>query len=534
MGVQNSKRQIITPLIISISIIIGMMIGMRIQPVAKDDRFVIVPRTDKLNGVVNYIVSDYVDSINKDEMVEDMIPKILEDLDPHSVYIPAKDLTAVNEPLEGNFSGIGVQFNMQNDTVAIIKTIPNGPSEKVGILAGDRITIVDGDTVAGKKMGSDKIVKMLKGPRGTHVNVGIKRRGVDETLFFDIVRDNIPLYSVDVSYMVSDNTGFIKISKFARTTMQEFVKAVTDLKNQNATNLIIDLRDNGGGLLDQATQMADQFFSGNELLVYTQGNARPRQEIRASNRGLCADMKIVVLMNEWSASASEIIAGAIQDNDRGLIIGRRSFGKGLVQETKMLNDRSALRLTIARYYTPAGRCIQKSYENGHGDYYKDLSERYLHGEFLDSDSIDFADSLKYYTANGKVVYGGGGIMPDVFVPMDTVGMTSFYMTVRNKGLIYKFAFNYTDDHRSDLKDLVAVDEIIDYLDHNFDIKDFIRYAKSQKVIPSKEDLTKSESLLKTQIYAYIARNVIDNDGFYPIIQSIDQTLQVALDKIEEE
>jgi carboxyl-terminal processing protease len=357
-------RVILAPLVIAIAVVAGILIGKYYKTGQQPNTFYIYPRTDKLTNVLNYIEREYVDKLDKDKLVEDAIPKILSELDPHSQYIPAKELQEVNEPLEGNFSGIGVQFNMLNDTLVVLKTIANGPSEKVGILPGDRILLVNGDTVAGKKMPSDSIVSRLKGPRGTQVTVGIQRKKVKKLLAFDIIRDNIPLYSMDIAYMIRPTIGYIKLNKFARNTFDEFKEGTQRLMTQGMKSMVLDLRGNGGGYLDAAVNIAEQFLDEGQLIVYTEGHSRPRQEYRAAKGGMCRNIKLVVLLDEGSASASEILAGAIQDNDRGLIIGRRSFGKGLVQEQNQFSDGSAIRLTIARYYTPTGRCIQKPYVNG--------------------------------------------------------------------------------------------------------------------------------------------------------------------------
>ncbi|MCG8697718.1 MAG: S41 family peptidase, partial [Bacteroidales bacterium] len=442
-----------------------------------------------------------------------------------------KDLVKVNEPLVGNFSGIGVQFNMLNDTLMVIKTIANGPSEKVGILAGDRIIAVNNDTVAGVMVPSDSIVKLLKGPRGTKVNVGILRKPFKELLYFDITRDNIPLYSVDISYMLNDTTGYMRISKFSSTTFQEFTNGVLKLKKDGMSSFILDLRGNTGGYLDQAVKICDQFLDENELIVYTQGNARQRSEYRASKGGMCTGLNVVVIIDEGSASASEILAGAIQDNDRGTIVGRRSFGKGLVQEQHMLSDESAIRLTTARYYTPTGRCIQKPYENGKKDYYSEISERYFSGEMTDKDSIHFDDSLKFLTPGGKTVYGGGGIMPDVFVPIDTTGFTEYLGLIRNKGILYKFALEYSDDNRKDLQKFTDPYKLDKYLRKVKALDKLIAYAKTKGVKPNYKQIKISKDLLETELHAYIARNLMDNEGFYPLIEDIDNPLQVALDAL---
>ncbi len=532
---KNRNIVVLTPIFLALAIVVGIFIGMGFNKSTPANRFVVYPRVDKLNSVLNYIEEDYVDTVDKDVLVEAAIPIMLKELDPHSIYIPAEDLKEVREPLEGNFSGIGVQFNMQDDTVAIIKTITNGPSEKVGVLAGDRIVTVGEDTVAGVKMSSDSIVKRLKGPRGTTVDVGIYRKGVDELIHFDIVRDNIPLTSIDVSYMASDSIGYIKISKFSRTTYDEFIASVQYLKQIGMSKLIIDLRDNSGGYMDQAINIADQFLDEGKMIVYTEGKARPRKESYATANGICLDTEVVIILNEWSASASEILAGAIQDNDRGTIIGRRSFGKGLVQEERIFKDGSAMRLTIARYYTPTGRSIQKSYENGYEDYYDDITIRFNHGEFLTKDSINFNDTLKYRTAGGKVVYGGGGIMPDIFIPIDTTGITNYFSRIQNMGLIYRFAFEYTDMNREKLSSFKEYIDLYNYLKSK-DVmkKEFIQYAKSKGVAPNWEEIKISEKYIQTQLYAYISRNIFDNPGFYPILQEIDYTQQKGIDILQKQ
>jgi len=493
-----------------------------------------MPSNNKLSSILSYISSEYVDSVSADKLTEAAIPVILEELDPHSVYIPAMDLSKYNEPLVGNFSGIGVQFNMIEDSVAIINTIANGPSEIVGIIAGDRIVNVNGRIVAGVKLPSDSIVGMLRGPKGTTVKVGIMRRSEKNLLDFEITRGDIPLYSVDVAYMMSEKTGYIKISTFAQTTYEEFVTAVQKLHEKGMEKLILDLRSNGGGLMDAATRIADQFLEDNKLIVYTQGKARPRYDVFATAGGLCSNDEVSILIDEFSASASEILAGAIQDNDRGTIIGRRSFGKGLVQEQIQFRDGSALRLTIARYYTPTGRSIQKPYADDKMDYYSDLNNRYNHGEFENADSIKFADSLKFVTPGGKVVYGGGGIMPDIFVPLDTVGISPYFNKVRNLGLIYRFAFDYADKNREKLLKYKTAKELSTYLDKSNYFKEFLKYSDEKGVVQNAADLKASGELIKVQIKAYIARNTIDNEGFYPIIQEIDNTLLKAFELIEKE
>lgn len=525
---KNRKINLILPLLLALFLVGGMLLGSRLTHLSDKRQFHLYPRTDKLSSIIRYIEQEYVDSVDKSNLVEKTIPEILKQLDPHSVYIPATELQRVNEPLEGNFSGIGVQFNMQQDSVAVINTIPNGPSELVGIMPGDRIVMVNDSVVAGVGMPSDDIVSMLKGQKGTKVTVHIYRRGAPDLIEFEITRDEIPLYSVDVSYMIDEDIGYMKISRFARTTHQEFQKGIQKLNDRGMSRLILDLRGNVGGYLNAAISVADEFLEAGELIVYTDGRSQPRQEYYADKTGMCQDKEVVVLIDEWSASASEIVAGALQDNDRGLIIGRRSFGKGLVQEQTTFRDGSALRLTIARYYTPTGRSIQKPYDNGNNQYYQELQDRLAHGEFVEADSIDFADSLSYTTPEGNQVYGGGGIMPDIFVPFDTVGMTDYLMNLRHRGLIYRYAFKYTDEHRSVLSEFEDVDALKAHLDGKDLIPDFIRFVEKNGVKTRWDELEISRGIIDTQIKAYIARNILDNEGFYPIIREVDKTVQKAV------
>ena len=532
MEYKNTRTAIYYPVILAFAIVIGILIGRYYRSNYSEKHFYIYPRADKLNNILNYIEKEYVDKISKKDLVEKTIPKLLEELDPHSLYIPARDLLKANEPLEGNFSGIGIQFNVLNDTLVVINTVANGPSEKAGILAGDRIIKVDDEMVAGVNMPSDSIVKRLRGPKGSKVNVEVLRRDVDELLTFNIIRDNIPLYSVDVGYIITKDIGYIKINNFSRTTYEEFVAAYSELRSQGLEKLILDVRNNGGGYMNAAVNIADQFLGDKELIVYTEGNARGREDYRSNPGGLCNDVEVIILIDEGSASASEILAGAIQDNDRGLIIGRRSFGKGLVQEQKLLSDSSAIRLTIARYYTPTGRCIQKPYSNGLTEYINDLNNRYIRGEFIVEDSIHLNDSLRYITPGGKIVFGGGGIMPDIFVPIDTTGVTNYLVDVRNRGLLYSFALKYADDNRTTLEKLVNPEEFVKHLNKRNVLDAFIKFASIKGVPEVPGEIITSEEILKTQLYAYIARNIIDNKGFYPIIKNIDNTLLEAIKVLE--
>ena len=537
---------------ISLTLVIGIILGnwitgIRIRNIVSDEvskqnfsirpglnvgsGLSLVPRSNKITSALQYILNEYVDTVSLQELSESAMPALVEELDPHSLYIPASEFQRFSEPLVGNFSGIGVSFNMADDTVAIINTIPNGPSELVGILPGDRIVIVNDSLVAGMNLPSDDIVNMLKGPRNSVVKVTIYRRGVKELMDFEITRDDIPIYSVDVAYMVDKNTGYIKISQFAQTTYREFMEAIEKLKSKGARKLILDLRGNGGGIMEAAIRIADQFLDEGQLIVYTEGRTRPRENEFATSRGILKDDRLVILIDETSASASEILAGAIQDNDRGLLIGRRTFGKGLVQEEMRFNDGSALRLTVARYYTPTGQSIQKPYENGREDYYHDLNERIMRGELEHQDSIKFDTSQKFVTPGGKIVYGGGGIMPDLFVPVDTTSISDFYNRVRSLGLMYRFAFHYTDLHRSVLEQFTTAGDIEAYLDDQQIISQFVNYAKEKGVQPDYDDIRTSRHVMEKSIKAYVARNIIENEGFYPIIAEIDNVLQVAIDTI---
>jgi carboxyl-terminal processing protease len=533
MNIPKENIKVYGPIFLAIALIIGIILGNTLSVNMSPNKASSYSKPDKLTKVKNYIEKSYVDTVNSDKLVEAAIPAMLKELDPHSVYIPAKKLQRVSEPLEGNFDGIGIQFNMQKDTIIVISTISGGPSEMVGIQPGDRIIEVNDSTVAGVDMPSSDIVDMLKGKRGTKVNITVKRPGEEGFMHFTITRDKIPYYSVDVSYMINKNTGYIKISRFAKTTQKEFLKGLRKLKKQNADNLIIDLRGNNGGYLNAATSITDQFLKEGKLIVYTKGKSSPKQEIKSTDRGIAHDLDVAVMIDEWSASASEIMAGAIQDNDRGFIVGRRSFGKGLVQEQIKLSDGSAIRLTVARYYTPTGRCIQKPYKNGRKDYFKDLNERFKQGEFFHADSIDFADSLKYKTPEGDTVYGGGGIMPDYFVPADTTNHSEFLSKVTNKGLIYEFAFNYSDSNRDILEQYKTPKELNEYLESQEIYNKFVDYAYSQNISREIKGAQISKQIINTRMKAYIARNILNNEGYYPIIANIDHTLQKTINILKE-
>jgi carboxyl-terminal processing protease len=528
----NKLVKIWLPLLLAVAFVFGMFVESNITNRGSVQTTVIQRRGGKIDYLIGNIRQNYVDTVNVAELEEKAAINLLKDLDPHSTYISAEEFAEMNEPLEGNFDGIGVQFNIQKDTVYVVNVIAGGPSEKVGIRAGDRIVTVDDSLIAGIGITNNDVMKKLRGPRGTKVRVGIARRGENHLVPFAITRGQIPLYSIDVSYMLNSHTGYIKLSKFARTTHKEFQEAVAKLKAQGMQNLIFDLRGNGGGYMDAAINVVDEFLPNGSLIVYTEGAHRDRAEFHASFRQSCKDLKLAVLIDEFSASASEITAGAIQDNDRGIIIGRRSFGKGLVQEPIMFPDNSSVRLTIARYYTPSGRCIQKPYNQSDEDYYADLENRYERGEFMERDSIKIADSTEYFTTGGRVVYGGGGIMPDVFIPADTTGGSTYYNRISRKGCEYQFSLEYTDRNRTVLQKFKTADEFVKYLRGQNIFEQFVTYAETQGIKRDEKGIRQSRKLIETQIMALIARNVIDNDGFYPIMHRIDKTLNESVQIVE--
>ncbi len=532
MKYNNSNRSAFLPFLLALAVVAGILIGKYLPGNNSNlPHSGIRARNDKINTILNIIEADYVDSVNRNDLVEAAIPAILKKLDPHSVYISAKDLTRANEPLQGNFDGIGISFNLLTDTILVISTIPGGPSEKIGLLPGDKIIYVNDSLVAGKQLSEEKVMGMLKGPRGTIVRIKILRKGVRDLIPFEIRRDRIPINSVEVSYMVNEKTGYIKIINFAITTFEEFMRSMKELKDLGMKNLILDLRQNSGGVMEAAIKIADQFLNDGQLIVFTKGRSQPKNEARASGKGEFKSGDLIILIDEWSASASEILAGAIQDNDRGTIIGRRSFGKGLVQEPVPFADGSGMRLTIARYYTPTGRSIQKPYNTGFDDYYDDLHNRYEHGEFEVPDSIHFADSLKYTTPGGRIVYGGGGIMPDIFIPLDTTGLSPYFMAVRPQ--IYRFALKYTENNREILNRIKDTKEMEKYLNSQKLLDQFTDFASRNGIKKDIEGIKISGKLIHTQLKAYIARNILDNKGFYPILNEIDNTFQYAVNYLKD-
>ena len=474
--------------------------------------------------VLTYVNNDYVDSVNLDDLVDYSIDKMLEKLDPHTAYIPKKDVQIAHAQLEGDFEGIGIEFNIIKDTIYVVAPISGGPSEQVGLLAGDKIVKVGDKTVAGTGITTNDVFGLLRGKKGTQVKLTIYRRGTKDLLEYTITRDKIPTYSVDVAYMIDHHTGYIRISRFAANTHIEFKNALTKLTKLGMKRLIIDLKDNPGGYLDRATKIADELISGNKLIVYTDGKgSRYDSQTRAYTPGLFENGAVIVLINEGSASASEIVSGALQDNDRGLIVGRRSFGKGLVQMPIELSDGSELRLTISRYYTPSGRSIQKPYDKENiDDYQSDLVKRYKQGEFFHADSIKFADSLKYKTLNGRTVYGGGGIMPDVFVPRDTSAYTPYMLELFNKNIIREYTLNYYSTNKKTLSAMTFEHYRSHFVISDQMMKDLIDLATRSGIKYNEADFQRSKAYLTVSMKAYIARGVWGNEGFYPIINETDE------------
>ncbi len=475
----------------------------------------------------------YVDSVDENKLVEDGIRGMIEKLDPHSAYSTAKETKAMNEPLNGSFDGIGIQFNMQADTLLVIQPVLNGPSEKVGIIAGDRIISVNDTAIAGVNMSKEEIMRRLRGPKGTKVKLSVVRRGIKDVLTFIVTRDKIPVKTIDAVYMIRPQVGYIRIGSFGMTTYDEFMEGVDKLKKQGMKDLVVDLQENGGGYLVAAVQIANEFLKKHDLIVYTKGRAAERQEFKAEGNGHLLDGKVVVLINEFSASASEILTGAIQDQDRGLVVGRRSFGKGLVQRPIEFDDGSMLRLTIAHYYTPSGRCIQKPYTKGNQlDYALDLEKRYKHGEFYSADSIHFADSLKYYTLRKhRTVYGGGGIMPDYFVPLDTTIYTPFYRQIAARSYIINTNLKYVDDNRKQLKAQYPDFQkfLVSYEIPQALVDDIIKQAAKDKIKPkSDEELQKTIKSLKLQMKALVARDLWDMSEYFQIMNENNTIVQRAI------
>lgn len=530
---KNNNTRFI-PFLLAICLIAGIAIGTFYANHFSGNKLGIInTSSNKLNALLRIIDDQYVDTVNMGELVEEAMPQILSELDPHSSYIPAKDLEAVNADLKGSFSGIGIQFTIQNDTIHVNSVIQGGPSEKVGLMAGDRIVEVDDSAFVGKIVTNSEAMKRLKGEKGSKVKLGVYRPGEKDLLHFTVIRGNIPVKSIDAAYMINEKVGYIKVNKFGETTYPELLIALAKLNQKNCEGLIVDLRGNTGGYMAAAIQMVNEFLPNNRLIVYTQGRKSPREDYNSNGTGSNQKMPLVVLVDEGSASASEIFAGAIQDNDRGTIVGRRSFGKGLVQQPIEFSDGSAIRLTIARYYTPSGRCIQKPYEKGkESEYELDLLTRYEHGEFFSADSIKQDETEVYHTRLGRPVYGGGGIMPDIFVPQDTTGMTSYFRMAANRGLIIRYTFNYTDQNRSTLQKYDTPEKMEAYLKGQNLLNKFAAWAEKKGLKRRNNLMMKSRRLFEMSLYGNIIYNMLGMEAYVEYLNESDKTVLKAVEILE--
>ncbi|WP_299705776.1 S41 family peptidase [uncultured Pontibacter sp.] len=526
---RNTLFQVRLPLYIALALIVGVLIGANTFSPSDNNPQSTARAYLKFRDVLSYIDRDYVDTVDTEKLTDHAITKMLEKLDPHTSYIPAADLAMARSYLEGDFEGIGVEFNIFKDTIYVITPLSGGPSESAGIQAGDKIITVDGEKVAGTGITNEGVFKRLRGPKGTDVKIQVLRKNNKKPFDFTITRNKIPTVSVDVSYMVNSNTGYIKVSRFASNTFDEFKVALSGLRKKGMQQLILDLRGNPGGYMDHATRMADEFIAGDKMIVYTDGKGtRYDSKSFARTKGDFENGPVIVLLDEGSASASEIVAGALQDNDRALIVGRRSFGKGLVQMPIPLNDGSELRLTISRYYTPSGRSIQKPYVAGTDDYQKDMLQRFENGEYFHPDSSLFVDSLKYKTGKGRVVYGGGGIMPDVFVPRDTTELSELLSQLYSKNVIREYALAYYNDNRKDLEKMSMDKFIKSFNVSDKMMKELMRMAAQSEVKYDEAQYKRSQGLLRNNVKAFIGRSVYGNPGFFPILHEKDEEFQESL------
>lgn len=539
-------KKYILPTLTVAGVLIGIIIGMALSQKANAQRIIYQNGTwqleqSKVDRLLQLMQTAYVDELNIDSITDEAMTDLVHKLDPHSSYIPKEDLEMVNSELAGSFSGIGVQFSIQQDTVRIVAVIAGGPSEGVGVLAGDKLITVDDSVFTGKKINNEKVMRTLRGEKGTQVKLGVLRSGMNEPLYFTVTRGDIPVTSVDAKFIIEpeaegqkskDKIGFIRVNKFGETTYKEFISALADLYAKGATSYIVDLRENSGGYMEQAIRMANEFLHRGDLIVYSEGRAYPRYEANANGSGRFKDVPLVVLIDNFSASASEIFAGAMQDNDRATIVGRRSFGKGLVQQQMPFDDGSAVRLTVARYYTPSGRCIQKPYTLGdQEDYEKDLLDRFEHGEFYSADSIHFADTTIYYTKGGRKMYGGGGIMPDVFVGRDTTLNTPWYNRCVNLAYTYQFAYQYTDRHRKELSKFKDWQSLEKYLLKQNVLREFVKFAEDKGVEPNEAEIQKSRPLMTRLLNAYIVRNILGDEGFFPLFERDDEITKAAVEQL---
>ena len=531
MSTKNSSR--FTPVIIAISVVIGILIGTFYAKHFAGNRLGIINgSSNKLNALLRIVDDQYVDTVNMADLVEKAMPQILAELDPHSTYIPAQNLEEVTSELEGSFSGIGIQFTIQDDTIHVNSVIQGGPSEKVGLMAGDRIVMVDDSLFVGKKVTNERAMRTLKGPKGTQVKLGVKRATEKDLLNFTITRGDIPQNTIDAAYMLTDDFGYIQVSKFGRTTHVELLNAIALLNHKNCKGLIIDLRGNTGGYMEAAVRMVNEFLPEGKLIVYTEGRKSPRKEYRTDGRGSYQSMPLVILLDETSASASEILAGAIQDNDRGFIVGRRSFGKGLVQIPVEFPDGSMLRLTTARYYTPSGRCVQKPYTPGDEEKYDlDLLDRAEHGEYFSADSIRNSGE-KYHTRLGRTVYGGGGIVPDIFVPRDTLGITSYFRDAYMGGHIMRYAFSFVDKHRDKMKNMETMEDVLKFLKRYDIVSEFAAFAEKNGLKRRNLMLHTSRKLFTTYITSAILSYSVSEDEQIRYTNQHDDGVLKALDRLK--
>lgn len=526
----KNKSNRLMPLIMALCVIVGILIGTFYANHFSGNRLSIInSSSNKLNNLLHIVDDQYVDTVNVNQLVEGAMPQILSELDPHSVYISAKDVQIVNDDLKGSFSGVGIEFTIRQDTIRVQNVVGNGPAERAGVIAGDKIVSVDDTVFVGKKVTNEEAMHKLKGPKDTKVKLGILRYGEKKIREITVIRGDIPQRSISATYMLDETTGYIKIKNFGENTYPDMLIALAQLSQEDFRNLVIDLRGNTGGYLASAVQIANEFLPKGRLIVYTQGRKSPRQEYRSDGRGSYQHIPLVVLIDEGSASASEILAGAIQDNDRGTIIGRRSFGKGLVQQPIAFNDGSMIRLTIARYYTPAGRCIQKPYSSGADkSYEEDLVSRYQHGEFFNQDSIKHTGP-EYHTNIGRTVYGGGGITPDIFVPEDTTDITSYYKEASMSGLILQFAYSYTDDHRAALSKFDNMKDMAEYLTKQNIVEKFAVYANKNGLRRRNLMIKKSHKLLERFIVSRIIYNILNEQEWIDYLNHDDPTILKALD-----
>lgn len=517
------------PLWMALCMILGIMIGSFYANHFSGNRLTIINNgSNRLNNLLRIIDDQYVDPVNIDSLVDKAIPSILAELDPHSVYIPAKDAQMAADDLNGSFSGVGIEFTIRQDTIHVQNVIKNGPAEKAGIIAGDKIVYVDGTRFVGKQVTNEEAMHRLKGPSGSKVKIGVQRYGHEGIITYTVTRAEIPTKTITATYMLDDNTGYIKVKNFGEKTYPELLVALANLQQHGFKNLVIDLRDNPGGYLQSAVQMANEFLPAKRLIVYTQGRKSPRQNFVSDGHGAYQNIPLVVLINEGTASAAEIFTGAMQDNDRATVIGRRSFGKGLVQQQIPFSDGSLIRLTIARYYTPSGRCIQKPYVDGDDqDYAQDLIERYEHGEYFSRDSIRHTGPA-YHTSIGRTVYGGGGITPDIFVPEDTTGMTSYYKEAAMSGLILQFAFTYTDNNRQKMKDFKEMLQLAGYLKQQNTVGQFVDFADKHGLQRRNLFIRKSHGLLEKYINGRIIYNMLDEQALDEYLNQGDPDVMTAL------